>query len=294
MFKSYAKLIFAMLLWGSLAIFVKPVSFSSEQIVLWRVLLGLLFLTGVFVISKKKIDKAALKKNVIRLLITGAVMGFNWVFLFEAYKYVDVSIATLCYYSSPVIVILCSAFLFKEKLTLVKIVSVLAAVIGMFITTGIATGGSDPVKGVICGLVSAALYAIVTLSNKCVKGLSGLEITIVQLVGAGIVMLPYVLFTQGISKPQNGAVDILCVCVLGIVHTGIALFLYFSSIQELPTQTVAILSYVDPVSALVFAAVFLHDLPTVPKILGALLIIGGAALPSVTELLSSRRKAKDA
>lgn len=290
MIKSYIKLITAMFIWGSLAIFVKQVSFSSEQIVLCRVLLGFVFLMVVFLLSKKRFSKDALKKYGVRLLISGAVMGGNWVALFEAYKYVDVSIATLCYYFAPVIVCIGSAILFKEKLSTVKIISIAAAVAGMFIVNGAVMGGSNPAKGVICGLISAMLYACVTLLNKSVNGLSGLEITLVQLVGAGGVMLPYVLITQGISKPQNGLTDIVCVCVLGIVHTGIALFFYFSSIQELPAQTVALCSYIDPVSALFFAALFLDDIPGAAKIIGAVLIIGGAALPQITDFIKSKRQ----
>lgn len=290
MVKSYIKLLVSMLIWGSLAVFVKQISFTSEQIVLCRVILGLTFLLLVFLLKRKKLTKDALKKYGIRLLITGVVMGFNWVALFESYKYVDVSIATLCYYAAPVIVCICSAIFFREKLTVIKIISIAAAVIGMFVITGATMGGSDPVKGVICGLVSAALYASVTLSNKSVKGLSGLEITIVQLVGAGIVMLPYVLITQGVPVPQNGWKDILFVIILGIAHTGIALYLYFSAIQELPAQTVALCSYVDPVSALVFAAIFFSDVPTLPKVLGAVLIIGGAAFPTVSEMIRSEKK----
>lgn len=290
MIRSYSKLITAMFIWGSLAVFVKHISYTSEQIVLCRILLGFLFLISVFFITGKKFSKDALKRHGIKLLLTGVVMGGNWVALFEAYKYVDVSIATLCYYSAPVIVCIGSAILFKEKLNLIKIISICSAVVGMFIITGAVMGGDNPVKGVICGLVSAVLYATVTLSNKSVKGLTGIEITIVQLAGAGIVMLPYVLFTNRDFTPQNGWIDILFVCILGIIHTGIALYFYFSAIQELPAQTVALCSYVDPVSALVFSAIFFADMPNIAKIFGAILIIGGAAFPAIIDYIKNKKK----
>jgi len=287
--KAYIMLISSMLIWGSLPVFVNQVSYSSEQIVLCRVVLGLAFLLLVFFIRGKKPDVAGIRRYGIQLLVTGVIMGFNWVFLFDAYRYVDVSIATLCYYTEPVLVCIASIFLFREKMTPIKIVSIAAAVIGMVIVNGVTAGGSDPLRGVACGLLAALLYCMVTLSNKSVHGLSGLEITIVQLVGAAIVMVPYVLLSQGFGPPAYGWKDVVFMLALGIVHSGIALLIYFSSMQFLPAQTVALCSYVDPASALFFAAIFLGDRLSVLQWLGAILIIGGAAAPHVLPLFHKKK-----
>lgn len=288
MLKAYIMLISSMLIWGTLPIFVSQVSYSSEQVVLCRVVLGLAFLLLVFLLRGKKPDMAGIRRYGLRLLITGVVMGFNWVFLFDAYRYVDVSIATLCYYTEPVLVCIASVFLFREKMTPIKIASVAAAALGMFIVNGVTAGGSDPVRGIACGLLAALLYCCVTLSNKMVHDLSGLEITVMQLIGAAIVMVPYVLLTQGFGPPVYGWKDIVFMLALGIVHSGIALLIYFSSMQHLSAQTVALCSYVDPASALFFAAIFLGDRLSLPQWLGAILIIGGAAAPHIQPLIKKK------
>lgn len=287
--KAYIMLISSMLIWGSLPIFVSQVSYSSEQVVLCRVVLGLVFLLIVFLLRGKRPNRDGIRKYGLQLLVTGVIMGFNWMFLFDAYRFVDVSIATLCYYTEPVLVCIASAFLFKEKMTPIKIVSIVAAVIGMFIVNGVSAGGSDPLRGIACGLLAALLYCCVTLSNKTVHGLSGLETTIVQLIGAAIVMIPYVLLSQGFGAPVYGWKDVIFMLALGILHSGIALLIYFSSMQVLPAQTVALCSYVDPASALFFAAVFLGDRMTFLQWIGAILIIGGAAAPHILPLLQKKK-----
>ena len=162
--------------------------------------------------------------------------------------------------------------------------------IGMVIVNGVTAEGSDPVRGIFFGLLAALLYCCVTLSNKMVHDLSGLEITIVQLIGAAIVMVPYVLLSQGFGPPVYGWKDVVFMLALGIVHSGFALLIYFSSMQHLPAQTVALCSYVDPASALFFAAIFLGDRLSILQWLGAVLIIGGAAAPHVLPLLKSKKE----
>ena len=284
--KSYAKLISSMLIWGTLPVFVSKVPCSSAETVMWRILFGLAFLLIVFIFAKNKADKAMYKKWTPKLIVTGFFMGANWVALFEAYRWVDVSIATLTYYMAPIIVMVTSVFLFKEYAGKFKILGTVSAIVGMIVVTGVNVGGLDPMKGIIFGLVSAVFYASVTLLNKSTKGLSGLEMTIIQLFGAALVIIPYTFFTH--SGPwldlisEGGMYAIL----VGLLHTGVALFLYFSSIQELPAQSVALCSYIDPASALIFAAVLLGDVLSPLQWIGALMILGGAA---VGELLGNKK-----
>ena len=278
---SYLMVILAMLIWGSLARCVKNVGYTSAEIVLGRIIFGLAFLLVIYAVSKKKSGKAAIRKFLPRLLLTGAAMGFNWVALFESYRWVDVSIATLCYYVSPVMVMIGSLLFYRERLSAARIAGTVAAVAGMFIVTGAVMGGADPLRGVILGLISAVLYASVTLVNKAVRGLTGLEVTLVQLMGALAVILPYVLIThEGPWRaPQLG--ELASIMTLGLVHTGVALYLYFCSIPQLPVQSVALLSYIDPLSALGFAALFLGDRLSGMQWIGAALILGGAIVGEV-------------
>ncbi len=286
--KSYAKIISAMLIWGTLPVFVSKIPFGSAEIVMWRILFGFAFLLVVFLATKKKSPGENYKKAAPRLIISGIIMGANWVCLFESYRCIDVSIATLAYYMAPVMVMAASVFLFREHAGSVKICGMISAVAGMFIVTGVNIGGSNPVRGLILGLAAALLYASVTLINKGTSGLSGLEITLIQLIGAALVVIPYTFITHQGPWLYIASEAGLYAAIVGLVHTGLALFLYFSSIQELPAQSVALCSYIDPASALFFAAIFLGDVLSPVQIVGALMILGGAAIGELAGNRASR------
>ena len=275
-----------MLIWGTLPIFVTKIPCSSAETVMWRIIFGTAFLLVVFAFTKNKSDKVMYKKWTPKLIFTGFFMGANWVFLFEAYKWVDVSIATLTYYMAPIIVMIASVFLFKESAGKFKVIGTAAAIAGMVIVTGVNVGGLDPMKGILYGLASALCYASVTLLNKSTKGLSGLEMTIIQLIGAAIAIIPYTFITHSGEWLNLTSEAGIYAIIVGLVHTGVALFLYFSSIQELPAQTCALCSYIDPASALIFAAVLLGDALSPIQWVGALMILGGAA---VGELFGNKK-----
>ena len=286
--KSYAKLIASMLIWGTLPIFVTNIPCSSAETVMWRIIFGTAFLLLVFVFAKNKSDKAMYKKWTPKLIFTGFFMGANWVFLFEAYKWVDVSIATLTYYMAPIIVMIASVFLFKETAGKFKIIGTAAAIAGMVIVTGVNVGGLDPMKGILYGLASAVCYASVTLLNKSTKGLSGLEMTIIQLIGAALAIIPYNFLTHTGPWLDLASEAGIYAILVGLLHTGVALFLYFSSIQELPAQSVALCSYIDPASALIFAAVLLGDVLSPIQWVAHLMLLGGDA---VRELFGVKKTA---
>lgn len=281
--KAYIKLVFAMIIWGTLGPLVKQIPLASGEIVLARVILGLATLGIIYFASGgcragNTADRYAVRKDIAILFVSGAVMGFNWVFLFEAYKYTTVSMATVSYYCAPVIITALSPLVLGEKLTASRIAGIAAATAGMFMITGSLQGGSQPLKGVLFGLLAALFYACVTILNKQLKGgFTGIQITIVQLFAAGIVVAPYAVINhEGAWVMPHGA-GLVCLIIVGVVHTGIVLHLYFSSMQILPGQSVAMCSYIDPVSSLLIAAAVLSERMSIVQIIGAVLIIGGAA-----------------
>ena len=275
--KSYIKVIASMLIWGTLPVFASKIPQASSEIVMWRIIFGSLFLLVVQALSKNKSPLSDWKGPAPKLMLSGVFMGTNWVALFEAYRYIGPSIATLIYYLAPIIVMIASFILFKEKLGPVKIAGTLSALAGMFIVTGIGSGGDSPMKGLLLAFTAATCYACVTLVNKGVNGLSGVERTLLQLFGAGLIMIPYAIIThQGPWLDFTSEAGIYAV-LIGILHSGLALFLYFSSIQELPAQSVALCSYIDPASALFFSAFLLGDALGPIQLIGAIMMLGGAA-----------------
>lgn len=279
-FKSYVALIGSMLIFGTLGVVRRYVPLSSAMLALCRGALGSVFLL-IFVLVRGGKLKLPERKATLWLVLTGAIMGLNWMLLFEAYSYTTVAAATMCYYMQPTIVILLSPLVFRERLSGRKLACAAAAIIGMLFVSGVLSGGIGQVRdirGIAFGLGAAALYAAVIILNKKVVVEDIYAKTVIQLAGAALVMIPYVLLTEGVPELTLTAADIGMVLLVGIVHTGITYALYFGSMQRLKAQTVAVMSYIDPVFALLLSAAVLHESLTPLGIVGAVLIIGSAII----------------
>ena len=281
--KSYLMFITSVLIFGTIGIFRRYIPLSSGMLAFLRGLLGAGFLAAYKRLRRRSRSFDISNRNMVLLLITGALIGLNWMLLFEAYNYTSVSVATLCYYMQPTIVILLSPMVFGEKLTGKSMACAIAAVIGMVLVSGVIGGGAGQagnLKGIVCGLGAAALYATVVILNKKIHVDDAIDKTIVQLITAAAVMMPYLALSgRGQAEFDTiGTTTVIMVLILGIVHTGIAYALYFGSMEHLKAQSVAVLSYLDPVFALILSAVILGERMTVFGIIGAVLIIGSALI----------------
>lgn len=268
----------AMLIFGTIAIFVRNIELTSKEIAVLRGVIGSIFLLGVMLFSKEKTSFSAIKKNLPILVLSGLGVGANWIFLFEAYKYTTVSIATLSYYCAPIFVTIMAPIILKEKISLIKFLCVCTAMVGMLCIVGTNKGsigeGYNHFLGIIYGLTAAVGYASVILMNKFIKGIKGVETTVTQLVFASILLLPYVMITSGFDFSKMTGISWGYMIFLGIVHTGFAYALYFSSLKELKGQTIAVLSYIDPITAVLISALFLGEQLTMFQIIGGVLILG--------------------
>ena len=270
----------SMVIFGTIGLFVKKIPLGSAQIALFRALCAMLLVGSFLILRKKTMPMSTLKKPLLPLALSGIAMGFNWILLFESYKYTTVTKATLSYYFAPVLVTLASALIFKEKLGLRKILCFVAATLGLVIITCTGSGaGSNDLFGIALGLAAATLYASVVLLNKHIGQVDGLSRTLAQFVAAALVLLPYVMFTEGFDLGHLDAGQWGLLLTLGIVHTGIAYCMYFSAIKLLPGQKAAILSYIDPLVAVVLSLVVLHEaMPLWQVLSGCGLILGGTLL----------------
>ena len=268
-------LVTAMTVFGTLGLFVRNIPVSSGELALYRAVLAALLLAAFFLVTGQKIPFAKIKKEVPLLLASGVAMGINWILLFEAYKYTTVSAATLSYYFAPVIVTVVCPLLFKEKLTGRQILCFIMSTAGLVLITGIGDmGGGQDLIGILFGLGAAVFYAAVVLLNKFIKNVEGIHRTFLQFLSAIVILIPYVLSTSGItlgSLSGKGWVNLL---VVGLVHTGITYCLYFSSLKELPGQKAAILSYIDPLVAVLISVTVLGESMTLWQAVGGLLILG--------------------
>ena len=268
------QIILSMLIFGTIGIFRRWIPFPSGVVALVRSAVGLVFLLFVRAIQQKSIDRTAVKKNLWRLLIPGAMLGINWICLFEAYNYTSVAAATMCYYMAPVFIILLSPLVFGEKITLRKGICSAVAVFGMVLVSDVLTSGLHGTKGLVFGLIAAALYAAIVIINRTLDGISGEDRTIVQFAASAAVMLPYVLLTEDVGALHPTPLVLLLLLIVGVVHTGIAYVLYFGSIAYVPAQTAALLSYIDPVVAVLLSLLLLREPMSLPGLIGAVLVIG--------------------
>ncbi len=182
-------MIFSMTIFGTLGVFVRNIPVSSGELALYRAVLAAVLIALYLGATGQKIPFKNIKREVPLFFSSGVAMGINWIFLFQAYKYTTVSLATLSYYFAPVIVTVVCPFLFKEKLS---------------------------GKQILCFLMST----------------------------------------------------------VGLLHTGITYCLYFSALKELPGQKAAILSYIDPLVAVVISVTVLREKMTVWQAVGGLMILG--------------------
>lgn len=263
----------ALLMFGTNGIVASHISLSSYEIVLLRTLIGSLFLIAIYFITGCKLSFYKNKKQSAFLAVSGIAMGASWMFLYEAYAQIGVSISSLLYYCGPVIVMALSPLLFNEKLTLLKIAGFIAVLMGVFLINGNVSVQLNKL-GILCSLMSAVMYAFMVICNKKAKDITGLENSMLQLLVSFLTSAVFVGIKQGYAMDIQ-AESVLPIVILGLVNTGVGCYFYFSSIDRLPVQTVAVCGYLEPLSAVMFSSLLLNEQLTTLQIIGAILIIGG-------------------
>lgn len=264
----------AMFIFGTLAPFVRNINVSSAELALYRAVLALVPVGLYLLITKQALPLKQVKKELLLLLLSGGAMGINWILLFRAYRFTTVSIATLSYYFAPVLVMIVSPLLFREKLTAKQGVCFAMSTVGLVLITGVGGGGGQDLLGILFGLGAAVFYASVMLLNKFIKGVAGLHRTFIQFLAAIIVLVPYVALTDGFNLMSLDGVGWQSLIVVGLVHTGLTYCMYFSALKELPGQKAAILSYIDPLVAVLVSVLWLGEKMTAIQLLGGVLILG--------------------
>ena len=268
-------LITSMAIFGTIGLFVRNIPVSSGELALYRAVLAALLIGAFLFVTKQKIPFSNIKKEIPMLLASGVAMGINWILLFEAYKYTTVSVATLSYYFAPVIVTLVCPILFKESLTAKQVVCFVMSTLGLVMITGIGDmSGENNFVGILFGLGAAVFYATVILLNKFIRNVEGIHRTFLQFLSAIVVLIPYVLMTSGVTLGNLGGIGWTNLLIVGLIHTGVTYCIYFSSLKELPGQKAAILSYIDPLVAVLISVTVLNETMTLWQVIGGILILG--------------------
>jgi drug/metabolite transporter (DMT)-like permease len=272
---SRAQLLGSMLIFGSIPVFVKAIPLPSAELALWRAALAILVIGLLLIVTKTNPVRGVNRKDLLFLLLSGAAMGFNWILLFEAYHYTTTSVATLAYYFAPVLVTLLCPFLFREKTSAKQILCFVGSTLGLVLIVGVSvTGGGNHPIGILLGLCAALLYATVILFNKAIRSASGIPRTFLQFCAAALVLAPYVALTEGFSIGQIDLKGLAFLLAVGIIHSGVAYCMYFSALRHMPGQEAALLSYIDPLTAVILSVCFLQEPITPWQIVGGVLILG--------------------
>lgn len=274
-------LITAVAAFGTIGIFVRSIGLPSSVIALVRGAIGAAFLLLLTHLRHQSPDRAALRRRRVLLVLSAVMMSFNWITLFESYRYTTVATATLCYYMAPIFVTLASPLLLKERLTARKLLCVVMALCGMVFVSGVPQSGlpqASEARGIGLAIGSAALYAGVILINKYLSDVPAYDRTILQLAVAALVMVPYILLTENVSALTFTPLGTVLLLIVAVFHTGCCYALYFGSMDHLSAQTVALFSYIDPIVAILLSALLLKEPLGWSGVLGAALVLGSTLI----------------
>jgi RarD protein len=289
--KAKLELAVSMFIFGTIGIVRHLLPFPSLLVSEGRSLFGALFILLCMLLLRRRPDGKAIRKNLALLAASGFCLSFNWYFLLESYVYTTVAIGTVCYYMAPVFITLLAPVFLKEKLSVHRLLCVAAAVVGIVLVSGLGGGEELPegtLLGVLCGLAAACFYTGLVFLNKKLKNISGMDRTLVQLAMASVALLPLMLLTEDVRTLDWSARNIGLLVLLGVVHTGISYMLYLSPLEYVDAQTAALLSYIDPLVAVLSSALILHEPMTPTGWLGAVLVLGSTL---VGEILDRRNPA---
>lgn len=292
--KSKIQFILSMIIFGTIGLVVRHINLSSSERALLSSFIGCLFLLLIFFMIKKKISWNLVKSNALFLILSGIALGGNWIFLYQSYDHTTIANATLSYYFAPVFVMILSPFVLREQLSIKKIVCIGVAIIGMLMIVGegMRASSSDDLLGLSFGLIAAAFYAALLLLNKFIKDMGKLELTIIQLGTTTLLLMPYVFFTEGFGIFEVSSPSIPFILILGIINTGIGFWLFFSGMEGLKGQSIAMLSYVDPFVAILISAIILQEQMTIVQMLGGVLLLGSTFVSEIKSVNFSKQQMK--
>ncbi|RHW34074.1 EamA/RhaT family transporter [Lysinibacillus yapensis] len=289
--KSKIQFILSMIIFGTIGLVVRYIDLSASERALLSSTLGCIFLLLIFIMMKKKIAWNLVKSNALFLILSSIALGVNWIFLYQSYDHTTLANATLGYYFAPVFVMILSPYVLREQLSLKKIVCIAAAIIGMvmIVGNGVGASNSEDLLGLSFGLIAAAFYAALLLLNKFIKEVGKLEQTIFQLGTTALLLTPYVFLTEGFGILELSSSSIPFILILGIINTGIGFLLFFSGMENLKGQSIAMLSYVDPFVAIMISAIILQEPMTIIQMLGGVLLLGSTFISEIKTINFSKR-----
>ncbi|MGW4435796.1 DMT family transporter [Streptomyces sp. NPDC004596] len=267
-----AQLTTAMMLSGTLGVFVVESGAPPFDVVLFRVLFGALALGG-YVLARGWLRDHGFTPRTLGLAVLGGVfIVFNWVLLFQSYENTSISVATVVYHTQPFYVVLLGALLFRERLTAARVGWIGVAFAGLVLVSGVTPAdfaGGAYLTGIGQALLAALLYGLSTLVTKRITGVRPHLIALVQVLVGIPLLLPFADF----GAMRDTGWDWGWLAGLGLLHTGVMYVLMYAAYAKLPTAKIAVLAFVYPAVAMLMDwAVYGHHIGLV-QALGVPLIV---------------------
>lgn len=281
--KSIIQFIASMVIFGTIGLIIKQINLASVEIAMLSSLIGCSFLLLLYIVRNKKLNIIFLLKYKWFILISSIALGGNWVSLFTSYQYTSITNATLGYYFGPIIVLILSPFILKETLSKKSIACIVASFIGLIfiLSNGFLQPGTNDVFGIFLSILAGSCYASLMIFNKFIKDVNRMDLTIFQLGLTSLILLPFVFANSGFEiRTQLDAIPF--VITLGIINTGIGFWLFFSGMERLTGQSVALLSYIDPLVAIFISGLILKEQFTTLQIIGGVVLITSTFLSEIS------------
>lgn len=272
-----------MALFGCLGPVVRAIGLPSVVTACLRAWISSLALIGYLGISKHKIDKEEIKGYLLPMGVCGVFLFGDWFGLFMSYQYTTIATATVCYYIVPILVLIGSLAILRERFRIKHLICALIAFAGMFFVSGVLPNGfgDTDIRGPLFALLGAVSYAAVVLINKKYPKGDPMVRTAIQLLVAAVFTTPYVCLTTDFSELDFTWRTVGLLLLLGVIMTAVTYIWYFSLILQIPSRTVAIFSYADPVVAVLISVFFMSEPMSIYGIIGTLMIIGAAVVSEI-------------
>lgn len=267
----------AVMLFGLSGVIGQFVEVPSVMVALGRVVCSSVLLFLITVI-KKDILKLNSKKDYGLIILTGIVMAVHWTTFFQSIQVSSVAIGTITFSTFPLFLTFLEPLIFHEKLRRQSIFTAVILFIGVVITIPEFSMENNTTVGIVWGMICSFTYAVMTLANRYFSSrYSGRIICLYEQGTAAITLLP-ALF---IVKTQWRAPDIIGVAFIGFICTAFAYSLYVSAQKNVKAQTAGIISGMETVYGIIYALLFLGEIPSVRELVGGIVILGVAMYSSL-------------
>lgn len=273
----YLKYVVSLFLFGSNGIVASAIEADPTPIVYWRTLLGSMLLCTIFMAKGQRITAHQYPKDAAYMLLSGVATGMSWIFLYEAYRITGVGISTVIYYIGPVAIMLLSPLIFKERLSIARTICLAIVLTGALLLNNTPNEEGTSSTGLACAFISATCHAVMVIFNKLASRTKGLENPVLQ-VSISFITIAVFLFVSEGSLPLFPIQSTLPLVILGLLNTGLGCYLYFSSIGSLRAQSIVVIGYLEPLSALVLSSLLLGEPIALIQAVGCTMVIGGALL----------------